>query len=401
MIDKFAVISHVLPPSPSGQAIVLHKLMKDLPSEKYCLISVIDHSNCSGDLVGSEKLPGKYYHLTPEFLLNPRFGSRVSSLKVIVNSALSIFQRARQIAQIALEEQCKLIISCTGEPYDLPAAYFASKRAKLPFIAYIFDDYANQWTGIERRITARLEPLILKNAHGVIVPNEYMAKEYFKRYGINCTVIHNPSAVPDLQELDRTKSTLPSDEITIVYTGSIYHAHYDAFRNLIAALEKLGRPEVKLHLYTDQPKSKLEKEGIVGPFVIYHNYIHQTDVIRVLRQADILFLPLAFNSSIQEVLRTAAPGKTGEYLSVGRPILVHAPQDTFVSWYFNEKRCGVVVDRCDSEYLAQEIERVITDAELRHNLGQEARNTAMMDFDETKIKLDFANFLQNIISGKR
>jgi hypothetical protein len=50
--------------------------------------------------------------------------------------------------------------------------------------------------------------------------------------------------------------------------------------------------------------------------VVRHPHIPQSRVAAILRQADVLFLPLAFRSPIQEVIRTSAPGKMGEYLAV-------------------------------------------------------------------------------------
>ena len=78
-----------------------------------------------------------------------------------------------------------------------------------------------------------------------------------------------------------------------------------------------------------------------------------------------LFLPLAFDSPYPAVARTSAPAKMAEYLTARRPILVHAPADSFVSSYFRPHSCGVVVDEVDPIALAQALERVIGDSELR------------------------------------
>src|SRR5205823_2319116 len=85
------------------------------------------------------------------------------------------------------------------------------------------------------------------------------------------------------------------DEKRIVYTGAVYEAHYDAFRNLVRAIELLGREDVRLHLYTAQTPGELAEVGIKGPVVV-HGHVAASAVPAIQKQADVLFLPLAFDS---------------------------------------------------------------------------------------------------------
>lgn len=240
----------------------------------------------------------------------------------------------------------------------------------------------------------------MKRAKAVIVPNEYLRDAYAKRYGVRTTVVRNPCPMPDLAALDGAVRVFPPDGIDIVYTGAVYHAHDDAFRNLVAAIRILGRPDIRLHLYTAQTAEEIGRIGIAGPMVVHHLHIPPSDVPAVLRQADILFLPLGFDTPIPEVIRTSAPGKMGEYLSVGRPILVHAPGDSFVSWYFRENRCGLVVDRSDPYLLSASIERIVADRELRAGLGARARSAAERDFEVGAVGSHFAEALKDFAGGQ-
>lgn len=390
---RIGIVSHILPPSPSGQAMVLYRLLSGLPADRYCLISRENYEGNEHNGSSSLKLSGRCYHLKPVFQLPILNHSRLFALNIAFNALLGIYNRAKQIKKIVQKEGCNLIIACTGDLYDLPAAYLASKWAGIPFVSYIFDDYAYQWTGFYRSISKRLEPVILKHAKTVIVTNEYMQKEYILRYGVQSTVIYNPCPLPDLEELDKADRVFNNHEINIVYTGAVYRAHYDAFRNLIVAIQRLKRSNVKLHLYTAQPESELIRNGISGPMVVYHSHINQCEVPKVLRQATFLFLPLAFNSPIPEVIKTSAPGKIGEYLSVGRPILVHAPHESFVSWYFRENHCGIVVDKNDPKFLAEEINRLISDRELQRKLSEKAREAAVRDFSIDSMQKKFRELI--------
>ena len=53
---KTAIVSHVLPPSPSGQAVVLYRLLEGMPPDRYCLISRERYEgDARGDGVGSPR----------------------------------------------------------------------------------------------------------------------------------------------------------------------------------------------------------------------------------------------------------------------------------------------------------------------------------------------------------
>lgn len=375
---------------------VLYRLLENLPAANYCLISRENYGKL-GHHYNATKMPcARYYKLDPTFRVPRLYPFRLTRLRTVFNTGWEIYRRARQIKRILNEERCDVVIGCSGDLCDPPAAYLASRWAGIRFVAYFFDDYAYQWTGFGRTIAKLIEPTVLKSANGVIVPNEFLQVEYLKRYDISSVVIHNPCQLPELIKLDNWKRAFDDKNINIVYTGSIYHAQHDAFRNLIRAIQLLERTNVILHLYTAQTESELLRYGISGPMIRYHQHIPESEVPAVLRQATILFLPLAFNSPIPEVIRTSAPGKTGEYLSVGRPILVHVPNKSFVSWYFIKHRCGVVVEKNDSHALAAALDRMISDRGLYEDLGIRARKRAEKDFDIAMIRTKFYSFISTV-----
>ena len=86
-----------------------------------------------------------------------------------------------------------------------------------------------------------VEPWILPRAQGVIAPNEFLSKELTARYKIKPVVIHNPCDLDVYQNKvlldDPKKADIIRREIKIVYTGGLGRVHFDAFRNLLAAIE--------------------------------------------------------------------------------------------------------------------------------------------------------------------
>jgi glycosyltransferase involved in cell wall biosynthesis len=387
--NKLALLSHILPPSPSGQAAMLHRLLRALPATDYCLMSSASYADEST----AGRLPARYHHLTPEFqLVRPnRFG--LYKARELANILIQVFQRAKHVARIVKQERCGSIMACSGNVIDIPAGYLASRWARVPFYIYLFDDYLYQWTRrLHRSFVRRAERIAVKGAAAVIVPNEFLRDEYRSRYGIESTVIHNPYDSEEIKDGDIPFRALDND-VRIVYTGAVYHANAGAFCSLISAIKQLDRPNVKLHIYTSQAREVLEDQNIRGP-IVYHEHVSPLEIGRMQREADLLFLPLSFNSGIPEVIKTSAPGKMGEYLASQRPILIHAPSDSFVSWYFRTFECGLVVDRDDPTALAQAVRQILDDEELGCAIGEKAGARAKIDFGLEVAQTRFLTLLE-------
>jgi glycosyltransferase involved in cell wall biosynthesis len=389
---KIAVLSFDHLPKDSGQAIMLGRLLQHVDPASYCQLSLQDHRSHTFPNMHiphrTDGLPAPFFRIA-EAIFHQKWeyrngATRKQQLVELARAVLHVWKNARSIARIIKKERCKLIVGCSGSIVDLPAAYLASKLASVPFIAYFFDYYSYQAiVPLYKPFTHFAERLVVTGADAVIVPNEHLADEYRRRYGVQAVVIHNPlddeQSVPvDSEQIDPVE--IGTDTLSIVYTGQVYDAHYDAFITLVQAMERLNDPRLKLHIYTAQPVEVLQNAGIRGA-VVFHPHLPQSAIRPVQRQADVLFLPLAFNSPYPEIIRTSAPSKLGEYLISGRPILAHVPKGSFVASYLREHNCGLVVDDQDPQLLAEALQKLVRDAELRTTLVRNAQQRASIDFN--------------------
>ena len=277
--------------------------------------------------------------------------------------------------RILQENQVDAIIGCSGNPFDLPASYLAARRLKIPFVAYLFDDPVYQWEGGAYRSLARLsERLWSRGAAALIAPNEVLARDLKKRLPRHkIYIVRNPvdstivRAAVDVDQLPAERSSNDASLRRLVYTGSVYSAQASSFRNLVAALDKLQGRFV-IDVYTGQHDSDLVSKDLASPHVVVHPQISHATAIALQKTADVLFLPLAFDSPIPEVIRSSAPAKLGEYLASERPILVHAPAGSFVTELIRDGEAGVVVDTPDPQRLAEALLRIAGDEALRRRI---------------------------------
>jgi glycosyltransferase involved in cell wall biosynthesis len=380
-MPKISLLSHILPPSPSGQAVMLYRILSGVCQDEYYLI----HSRIVPQDKPNENhifdLRAQIYSLPAEPTLSRPKGFGLGRIRNLLNLFLHIYIRSKNIANVLRKEpETTAIIACSGDFVDIPAGYLASRMLKLPFYAYIFDDYVFQWTGSQRWIAKLIAPFIFKHSAGIIGPNEFICQEYQQRYGVKVTLVRNPCDKAELSTSSYIRTHSQNNKIKIIYTGAIYHANFDCFRNLIQAINLLQDYPLELHIFTAQTYEQLESQGIKSVKLFVHSHVPYSEILEQQRIADILFLPLAFESPIPEVIRTSAPGKLGEYLASGTPVLAHVPADSFVAFYFKKYRCGFLADQNDPQRLAMEIKKLMDNPEFQNEITQSAHRQAVLDF---------------------
>jgi glycosyltransferase involved in cell wall biosynthesis len=383
---KFALISHVLPPSPSGQSVVIERLLRDVPEEHYTLINS-KPANLTKNLISS--LPSKIHHLK-DSIHSERF-HRFSVIFYFANFIRS-FLRGWQIAKIAIRENCEILIGCSGDLYDLPATFFASYFTHSKFFGYYFDDYKFQWVDKKQRLFASTsEKYLLGRMKGLIVPNDFLQKQILKRRFIRTIVVSNPA---DDNSISTTNRKI-APPYQIIYTGSVYHVNIEAIKNIIHALDLIEGKLIELHIYTSQPKEVLESFNISGKNIKYNYHVPPNEIAKIQESAFLLLVPFSSNSPIPEVIHTSAPGKLGDYLVSGVPILALAPSDSFISEFLKENICGLAVSSNNPHLIANKILDLMESEETRKEFVLNAGRVAKKQFNRKSSQKEFLGFIQN------
>jgi glycosyltransferase involved in cell wall biosynthesis len=246
---------------------------------------------------------------------------------------------------------------------------------------------------MQRWVAKLIARFVFSRSAGVIGPNEFICQEYQQRYGVPAVLVRNPCDKAELKKMPSVHSLGKSNRVKIIYTGSIYLANYDCFRNLIEVMKLLPEYSIELHIFTSQTAEQLAGEGIRGDRVFIHSHVPYGEVLEEQRNGDILFLPLTFGASISEIVHTSAPGKLGEYLASGRPVLAHVPSDSFVAYYFQKYHCGLVASENNITDLKSKLLKLLTDTDLYSTIVQNARQRALVDFDPQLAQKKLVDFL--------
>ncbi len=119
-------------------------------------------------------------------------------------------------------------------------------------------------------------------------------------------------------------------------------------------------------------RERLQSAGLHN-HVRHLGFLDRPKLIKALLCADVFLLPL--RDSIAN--RGRWPHKIGEYMASGRPTITNPVGD--IRWLFNSFAVGLLCEP-SAEAMADAIERLYGEPDLRANLGQTARSVAERDF---------------------
>ena len=383
-MEKTLIIAEDAPPVNNGAANRLKSWFSYFPKGSYCIImpkikrnySPVNHSKIEKGYY----LDCRYYYLPfPDWHTNI---SRYMGIMIrLIHFCILPYSIIKGMLIIKKERISNIFVT-SGYGYYFVLAYYLTKITKIPYSVYMFDLWTNEQvvSRIHRVLIKVFEKRIFKYAKNVFVMSEPLGDYYGRKLGISPVVIPHSVDLKKYNCLDTKKAidAFPEGNFKkIVFTGMINSAQRDAIRNMVNTLRLPGMESIKLILFTRADVDLLRQTGISGENVILR-YARPEEIPIIQKKADILFLPLAFNSSMPNLIKTAMPGKLPEYLAAGRPILVHAPKGCFISEYAKDKGFAVVVDKPDRFLLKEGVLNIINDSLLREKIIANALETAKL-----------------------
>lgn len=366
-MSKILLISHGPPPTIGGAARVLYRLFKMFPEGSYAVLTTNFVKTTDTD--PKMKLPCKYYYAG----LNPAPYTR---WKGVQEWLLIPFMLASCLDIIKREGVNKILVHPSAGTFLL-TAYLAHKITGIPLYLYMLDLFEeNDFRWLRRFFAGPIERLAMNAADNVFVMSEAMQDHYSNKYNIRSILLPHPINLNGLNEEEGSKPQNKQKHKIVFTGGMIYEAQINAIVNLVKAIKNV--PELEFHIYTRNTEEYLKKFGIAGNNIMYRGYVDTKDILMLQKKADILFLPMAFNSPYSGLIKTASPVKLPEYLVSGTPIIVHAPAYAYVSWYARKYGWGFVVDKPDSGLLREAILKLIGGSKLQENLIKNAQKTVLL-----------------------
>ncbi|MBI2482148.1 MAG: hypothetical protein HYV76_01100 [Candidatus Vogelbacteria bacterium] len=345
--NKTLLIFRWAPPVAGGPNCIYHLFSRFSPTD-YCILTNYKNTH-SGNLTNNW-LPANYYYYDKWSLLKTGFFKRITQAYQLINGGYRLIK----------QEHVDLIFSVSDGGHSFLTGLTLSIITGRPLAIYLLDLYKDNYLPRRQKIIAWLiEPIIFYWAIKIIVTNEGTREFYLRRYPrLDFEIIYNSTDFNQYQK----QITLynPISPYSIVFTGHLYWAQRQSIENLIQAVIETTELEITLTLYVLNPPADLVAHYINNPKIIFTK-APQEKMPEIQTKADILFLPLAWETPSPAIIQTATPGKLTDYLASGRPILVHAPDYAYVSRFSHKHGLATVVDQNNIDLLKKAIKKILTD----------------------------------------
>ncbi len=239
---------------------------------------------------------------------------------------------------------------------------------KRPFVISYQSDVIKQqgilkfYKPVLRRVLANVSQLIVTNG------NYIESSDWIRPYAHKCTII--PLAV-DCERFHPTKQKPANEKVAILFMGR--HRYYKGVDDLIQAMIHV---DARLIIGGDGPERE-NWQNLVGQLgldekITFTGNVPDENLPQFYAQGDIFVLPSnsraeSFGLVLQEAMASGLPCVTTEL-------------GTGTSWLVRDGETGFVVSLKAPEALAEALNKLVNDADLRQKMGQAGRTRAEQDF---------------------
>ncbi len=372
--SRVLVVASTLPPMVGGTAKMMRNLFSPVPKDSLVFLRGNNELYKSAQ---DSPLTNVEIADMPNFL-------RRRSFRIELPAYLEYLWTpwiAWRIHRIARREGVRAIFGNYPFGYFLVAAWMASRLSGLPLFVYMNDLWEETQGASMHRFAARfLERRFFRDAAAVYVITQYVIDHYREKHGIEARLLPHAVDFEDAVPAGAARATSAGKkERTILFAGGVYKMNLDALQKMVEAVE--GMPplsdgtEARFLLCTPNDPEVLKSLRLSGSKVDIR-FVDTRTLIELQRDADLLYLPLAFETPWQLEVKTVYPTKAVEYLISGTPIQLHAPPDCYTVHEARKYGWAHIVDRQDAELLREAIRQALTDEPLRAKLVEGARTAA-------------------------
>lgn len=354
-----------------GPSIILGNIIRQFEQDKVALFTRRRNRYADMYLAGGNEINARRYVVS----VPSPYSIRYEILRRIVRilEVITIPLTAIKGLLVSLKEKPDCILATSDIPHGhfMIAAYFMAVILNKKLFFYLMDpveEFAS--SRLQKALLKYFEPKMFDYASGIITMNNHLAIYYEKKYGLECKVLHHSAASSGEKKTKRVINRENNEPFRIVFSGNVSRYQLDALLNLREAI-KLTPVKVQLIMYTPTEEKTLRDYGFKEDIVITH--ADHSSLKEALMNADILFLPLSFDYAGSIIVKAAFPSKTMDYLSAGRPILVHAPPECFIVEYAKQGRFAEVVTDNDTGALAQAVTGLLTNEVRQEKLIKSGR----------------------------
>lgn len=283
-----------------------------------------------------------------------------------------------------------------------------SEQYQLPVVVHMMDDYpatiyeSGMLSFLARHYLQKQHKKIFSQAALCMSICQAMTDEYRERYRRDFISFHNPA---DLSVWSQYISDLSikGKQVKIVYSGRVGMAMISSIQDVCDVVRTWTDPELSpvFDIFVNDLDEALQSAPFLNDQIavikVKQAPADLAAIAKILSEADILLLPIDFDSDSIEYIRFSMPTKVPAYMATGKPILVYGPPEVAPVKYALADGWGYVVSEQSQALLREGIKRLSLDKQLRIKLSQQAKTIVAEKHDAHRVRKEFKDAIAQAV----
>ncbi len=298
-----------------------------------------------------------------------------------------------QIRKLIRKFNCGSILAIYPELYVVEASRMVARELNVPLMIYLHDTIAEVSQGKpQEKEIRKFQDLIFSEPHLFFSMSDGLRDLLQNKYGLKSTAL--PHCYPGVSNFVAEEFQV-SGQRKALYSGSIYSINKESIIRTARAAVDCG---FQITCTLPEAAKVLIRSGIPFEKVSVRYCVDSKDYLELLKSHDALFMGLSWPDETtmhSDELATIFPTKTPEYLATGKPIIVHAPSDYYLSRFFDTNRCGILVSDRSHESLTKAWSTILTDRKRMEFIRSQA-GSAISQFSSERVRNIFRGAIHGI-----
>ncbi len=318
-------------------------------------------------LTETPHLTGRKYNsvVNPKYVLNkPKLPARGKRLSKWVYWLL-IPKMLRQAKKECMKFKPDAVVGVFPDEYFTWMGYRLAKSLDVPFFPWFHNTYAENRTGLGRILGKHLQSVLFSKSDLVFTMSDGMTEYYQKRYSkyfSKFQTLQHGTTITDT--IGKKSSDRDDNRIRIVYMGNLSLSYYEATARLFRIAG--NNPSIEIHIFSNTNENIFCRLTDNDPAIVYHGFVEdESEMLDLILQCDLCFVPLGLSGPISSIeYETIFPTRIIGMLRYGLPLLVHAPENSFLVRFVREKDCAFDVTLPDDDLLMETINSIVDQPEV-------------------------------------
>jgi len=394
---KVLLLTDIPPCRNFTAGLVLDRLVSFLPPEQIALCAVVNPALNPEIPVELDSLPKLILKKPREVSVRifPRKAGNVSAfIFELIQAARVRYELLPQIVAFAKQQQVDVIWVVLQGQTMVRLARQLSLKLNRPLLTQVWDPFGwwlrdNRIDGItQRRLLSEFNKVI-RHSTSCATASWAMSEIYSNQYGVR-----NQPVIAGLpRELALEPATQPhaGDEFIIGMAGQFYaQAEWSCLINTLNQVNwTIAGRRIRIRVLGGGFQSFTQSPANFE----YLGWQSQEETIRLLSEADLLYMPYWFSEEFREESSSSFPSKLVTYFAAGRPVFCHAPAYASPAKYIKQHEAGYLCGSLDPAVVLKHLEYAISDTEHYRKTALNGTTCFMRDFTLEGMKESFLQFL--------